>query len=61
MYKAQNSPLDNSFSDISAVFQLETKNSFYKKCWAYMVSIQKIIIGKKYIEKTAIFTHFIML
>ena len=28
-----------SFSNIFSLFQLETKTTFYKQCWPYMVSI----------------------
>ena len=35
---------------------------FYKQCWPYMVSIQKIIFGKFSIcKKTAILNHFVSL
>ena len=34
--------LINSFVNTFSFFQLETKTTFYKQCWTYNVSIQKI-------------------
>ena len=36
------------FSNTFSLFQLESKPSFYKQCWPYMVCIQKIIFEKNY-------------
>ena len=35
------------WSNTFSLFQLETKTTFYKTCWTYLVSIQKIIFQKK--------------
>ena len=39
--------LDNNFSNTFSLYQLE-KTPFYKQCWPYMFSIQRIISGKTY-------------
>ena len=54
--------LINSFNNTFSLFELETKTTFFKQCWPYIVSFQKIIFAKKlFTKKTAISNHFVSL
>ena len=46
-HKDQNSPSDNSFSNIFFLYFNFKQKHFYKQSWSYMVSIQKIAFWKK--------------
>ena len=39
-------PLTTSFNNKFSLFQIEKKKENYKKCWPYMVSVQKIFSGE---------------